>query len=65
MLEEARNSAGVMIGHSALVADHLENGSLVAPFTHTVDLDFRLAIATRRSAISEQILSEIIDSLLH
>ncbi len=31
-VEEAVNGAGVLIGHSALVASHLESGALVAPF---------------------------------
>jgi LysR family glycine cleavage system transcriptional activator len=31
-VEEARNGAGVLMGHRALVERHLANGSLVAPF---------------------------------
>lgn len=37
-LEEVANGAGVMIGHSALVARHLETGRLVAPFGQRVPL---------------------------
>lgn len=35
-LEEVINGAGVMIGHDALVCQHLRSGALVAPFKHRV-----------------------------
>jgi len=37
-LEEAKNGAGVLIGHSFLVDDHLKRGELVAPFPDRVVL---------------------------
>lgn len=37
-VEETINGAGVLIGHSALVAQHLESGALVAPFAEKVVL---------------------------
>ncbi len=35
-VEEAVNGAGILIGHSALVQAHLDNGALVAPFPERV-----------------------------
>lgn len=37
-VEEAVNGAGVLMGHKALVAQHLAAGSLVAPFDKRVEL---------------------------
>lgn len=46
---EAVNGAGVLIGHGPLVAEHLERGALIAPFSHRVSLTtgFRLWSAHR------------------
>ena len=43
-VEEAVNGAGVLMGHGALVAAHLERGTLIAPFPQRVPLaaGFRL-----------------------
>jgi len=43
-LEEAINSAGVLIAHEPLVRHHLERGTLVVPFATKVSSNSRLAI---------------------
>ena len=45
-VEEARNGAGVLIGHEALVRPLIERGELVAPFEKTVELPRMLALET-------------------
>jgi DNA-binding transcriptional LysR family regulator len=47
-VEEAVNGAGVLIGHSALVARHLAAGTLVAPFAQRVSLSRSLRLWTAR-----------------
>ncbi len=47
-VEEAVNGAGVLIGHSALVAAHLESGALVAPFPERVRLERGLTLWSAR-----------------
>ena len=64
MLEEARNSAGIMIGHKALVQDQLDSGALVMPFSTEVMLSSRLAIATQAFESKEEILQDIIAALV-
>lgn len=43
-VQEAINGAGVLMGHRALVADHLRSGLLVAPFGIEVPLPSRLCL---------------------
>lgn len=64
MLEEARNGAGVMIGHLSLVRSYLQSGSLVAPFEMRVELNRRLAIATAIPLTPESMPAKIIASLI-
>ncbi len=45
-LQEAQNGAGVLMGHEPLVRAALDDGSLVAPFTASVELEQSLTIAT-------------------
>ena len=47
-LEEARNGAGVLIGHSALVEPLLETGALVAPFETRLALPRKLVVGLAR-----------------
>lgn len=47
-VEEAVNGAGVLIGHSALVAAQLASGALVAPFATRVRLDRTLTLWSAR-----------------
>ncbi|WP_421783324.1 LysR family transcriptional regulator [Kiloniella litopenaei] len=63
-IEEARNGAGIMMGHQALVEHHLENGSLVAPFDTSLTLDRALIITTAQSARNNPYLELIITTLL-
>lgn len=45
-VEEARNGAGILIGHNALVRPLIERGELSAPFEMTVELPRVLALET-------------------
>lgn len=47
-VEETINGAGVLIGHEALIAPYLRDGSLVAPFATKVHLDRNLRIWSPR-----------------
>ena len=47
-VEEAVNGAGVLIGHSTLVASHLARGTLVAPFAQQVTLPRPLRLWSAR-----------------
>ncbi len=49
-LEEARNGAGVLIGHNSLVRAALDEGSLVAPFKRFVPTGLSLVMTTSRRA---------------
>ena len=64
MLEEARNGAGVMIGHRALVQDHLERGELVAAFDGVVTLERSLTVRFQPGASNQSTLSRIVESLI-
>ena len=43
-VEEARNGAGILIGHEPLVRGHLTSGALIAPFAVKVELDRTLSM---------------------
>lgn len=64
MLEEARNHAGIMIGHKALVQDLIETGELVAPFKEELCLKRCLSIATQANDSNESILQQLVASLI-
>ena len=64
MLEEARNGAGVMIGHQALVQDYLDRGELVRPFAGGVTLDRGLVLSRQANATNADILGKIVNALL-
>lgn len=63
-IEEARNGAGVMMGHQALVENDLENGRLVTPFKHSLKLNRALTISTAKSVKENPFLKLIIETLL-
>ncbi|WP_417433773.1 LysR family transcriptional regulator [Kiloniella sp.] len=63
-IEEARNGAGIMMGHKALVENHLKDGSLAVPFDKPLTLDRTLVITTAQSAKSNPYLDLIIKTLL-
>lgn len=62
-LEEAKNGAGVLIGHEPLVQGELASGTLVAPFRTRVDTGRRLAIAAAQPAGSRPEIDKVIDAL--
>lgn len=62
-VEEAKNGAGVLIGHEALIRRHLDTGDLVAPFKGQVTQDRKLVMRVARSAVSNPTLDEIINRL--
>lgn len=62
-VEEARNGAGVLMGHQALVAAHLAAGTLVAPFQMCVELPRALSVTLARSAADDPMLGKIIAAL--
>ena len=43
-IEEAKNGAGVVMGHEPLVRSQLEAGTLVAPFSHRLALPSKLVV---------------------
>ena len=45
-LQEAQNGAGVLMGHEPLVRAALDDGSLVAPFAESIEVDRSLTLAT-------------------
>ena len=59
-LEEAKNGAGVVMGHAPLIQAELRSGQLVAPFATTVESG-RFLTATRVRAPGENLL---IDNLI-
>ena len=61
--EEARNGAGVLIGHEPLVRDSLEDGSLVAPFKQIVKLATKLVIVTPYRARKGSVVETIVGLL--
>ncbi|MEZ5931977.1 MAG: LysR family transcriptional regulator [Alphaproteobacteria bacterium] len=63
-VEEARNGAGVLIGHALLLRTHLDAGSLVAPFARRVALDRRLVLTVAPSATADGTLGRIIEALV-
>ncbi|KLN59727.1 LysR family transcriptional regulator [Kiloniella spongiae] len=63
-IEEARNGAGIMMGHKALVENHLKDGSLVVPFDAPLALERALVITTAKSAKDNPYLGLIIQTLL-
>lgn len=62
-VEEARNGAGVLIGHEPLIRDHLAAGALVAPFDLRLPLDRRMSIRKRPADGDSPVLDMIIDAL--
>ncbi|MEM7222980.1 MAG: LysR family transcriptional regulator [Pseudomonadota bacterium] len=62
-VEEARNGAGVLIGHESLVRAHLESGALVAPFRTRVTLERKLVIGLARPLEEGSPLAGIVKAL--
>lgn len=62
-VEEAKNGAGVLIGHEALVQAHLDDGSLVALFERRHQLERSLTIRTAKPTNAESLLHEFMKKL--
>lgn len=62
-VEEAKNGAGVLIGHEALVAAHLAAGTLVAPFQIRVKLKCSLAVTVSKSMENDSVFDKLIEVL--
>jgi LysR family glycine cleavage system transcriptional activator len=63
-LQEARNGAGVMIGHASLVERDFASGALVAPFDVTAHTGKSLILQTLAWPNAETRMSKIIEALL-
>lgn len=57
-LEDAKNSAGVLIGHEALVEPQIKNGTLVAPFDLNVPSGKSLNLCLARKSQTNAALSQ-------
>ncbi|MEO3416961.1 LysR family transcriptional regulator [Roseovarius sp. CAU 1744] len=63
-LEEARNGAGILIGHSILVEQHLERGELVAPFPERIATGRQLCLRCAAPEGGDPVIAKIIDTLM-
>lgn len=59
-LEEARNEAGILIGHDALVGDLVASGALAAPFGERVRLQRALTISVAEAGRTSPHLQSVI-----
>jgi len=62
-VEEARNGAGVLMGHEALVRADLESGALVAPFPDQHVLERSLSITVAGLSVANPTLDTIVKAL--
>lgn len=62
-LEEARNEAGILIGHDALVGDLVASGALVAPFGERVRLQRALTMSVAEAGQASPHLRAVINIL--
>ncbi len=62
-IEEAKNGAGVLIGHAPLVSHILAAGKLVAPFRNAIQLDRHLSIGTAPRMVPDSALDRVIATL--
>lgn len=62
-IEEAKNGAGVLMGHEALITTHLKNGSLVAPFDLKVSSGLFLYLGLAQSPTPNSALSRVVSML--
>ncbi|MCP4182775.1 MAG: LysR family transcriptional regulator [Hyphomicrobiales bacterium] len=63
-VEEAKNSAGILMGHSTLIGEQLASGALVAPFDHKLDIKRSLTIEIAGHGVNTSVLQNIIEMLL-
>lgn len=62
-LEEAKNGAGVLMGHKALVASHLESGNLVIPFDLKIPTGKSLIIKTAGHIEKHSVVGQLVEML--
>ncbi len=62
-LEEAKNGAGVLIGHAPLVESELASGALVAPFRGRVETGRRLTITPAQPPGANPAIDQIVAAL--
>lgn len=63
-VDEARNGAGVLMGHASLVERHLASGDLVAPFKDKVSTGKSLILETATPLQKTGVLSKIVKMLV-
>lgn len=63
-VEEAKNGAGIVMGHEPLVRAQLDAGTLVAPFTHRLTLRSKLVVGTAQSLEAGSVHEAIVDLLI-
>jgi DNA-binding transcriptional LysR family regulator len=63
-VEEAKNSAGILMGHSTLMREQLASGALVAPFDHKLDIKRSLTIEIAGHGVNTPVLRNVIEMLL-
>ncbi|MGH1577409.1 LysR family transcriptional regulator [Planktotalea sp.] len=64
-LEEAKNGAGVLMGHRFLVEEHLRRGELVAPFPERVLRKEKLFLEVGPKADGDPVVRKIVELLVH
>ncbi|MFM7334722.1 MAG: LysR family transcriptional regulator [Tabrizicola sp.] len=64
-VEEAVNGAGVLMGHGALVAGHLQRGALVAPFPQRVQLEKGLRLWFARPVTKGSAVARVVEFLAY
>ncbi|MGC1496347.1 MAG: LysR family transcriptional regulator [Sulfitobacter sp.] len=63
-LSEVVQGAGVMIGHEALVRQHLQSGALVMPFEHRVDTHNALVLEAAGQPNTSSLLRDVMKILI-
>jgi len=63
-VEEAKNNAGILMGHSTLIREQLASGALVAPFDHKLDIKRSLTIEIAGHGVNTPVLRNVIEMLL-
>ena len=62
-VEEAKNGAGVVMGHEPLVRGQLNVGTLVAPFKHQLTLKSKLVVGAAQSVEPGSVPAAIVEQL--
>jgi len=62
-LEEAKNGAGVLIGHEPLVSALLESGDLIAPFKKRISINRELSILFADPEASSATINDIVRAI--